>query len=283
MKNFELSSFVKIKGIGAASGLLYDDQIITLISDDSDVLYRYDLSTETFSKTSLRPDGKFLESIPKPEKSDFESITEHNGTIYIFGSGSSPKRNKLIKTKAGNEEVLQELSLTDFYDKLKSTAAISDEDFNIEGAIVRDHRLLLFNRGNGPNGKNGVFEILYWEDENDQQIRFYPISLPEIQNVPFGFTDAIQLDDKIYFIGSAESGGSTYHDGDVLGSMIGILDAYTLELKTTQIITSEHKIEGIALYCNDENGLSFLLCEDSDDGGEETEVFFVRIINNMVA
>lgn len=278
MKDYKLTSFAKIKGLGAASGLLFDgDQTITLVSDDSDVLYHYNLKEKTLTKTNLRKDRQLLELRPKSEKSDFESITKFKNDIYIFGSGSSPKRNKLIILRDCLENNLQEISLSNFYDILKKSTNTADEDFNIEGAIVRENSVLLFNRGNGPSGKNGIFKVTNWMEESSQQIEFYPIPLPKIKDVPFGFTDAIEVGNKIYFLASAESGGSTYYDGDVLGSLIGILDTHTFELKQTQIITSEHKFEGIALYTKNEEKISFLLCEDSDDGGLETEVFLWKL------
>lgn len=275
MNKYKLKPFIQLSGIGAASGLLYEKEKLLLVSDEGDVLYEYHIENQTLSKISLRSDGQLLESKPKAEKFDFESITKLGEEMLIFGSGSAVNRNLLVKLNKENQ--VEEIDLTDFYNQLKVSAHLSDEDFNIEGAIAQQNLLLLFNRGNGPNAQNGIFKVENWQEFNNLQIEFISVPLPMIENVPFGFTDAIQLDDEIYFLASAEAGGSTYHDGEVLGSLLGVIDTNTFELKFTQLISQEHKFEGIALYEQTESELSFLLCEDADDGGDETEIFLLVV------
>lgn len=277
MKDYSLTSFIEIDGFGAASGLLFEQGKLKIISDDSEVLYIYDLIEETLSKVSLREDGELIELQEKSLKPDYESITRLGKEILIFGSGSSPNRNIFAKLRDDKPETVEIISLIDLYKQIKTTLDIADEDFNIEGVIASEEQLLLFNRGNGPNAQNGVVKVLHWKEGEAIQVSFLPIALPIINEVPFGFTDAIQIEDKIYFLAAAEAGGSTYHDGEVLGSIIGRLDAITFELIDTQQISNEHKFEGIVLFEKVENEISFLLCEDPDDGGSSTEIFKLDI------
>lgn len=261
-----------MSGIGAASGLIYENGILFLVSDDSDVLYSYTIEKNCLKKISLLESGELLENRPKPEKSDYECITQDENNFYIFGSGSTPIRNRLaVVSKKDLSVTLQ--SLDSFYGSLKITGSVDDENFNIEGAIVFNSSLFLFNRGNGPQRKNGIFEISHWQKEEKRRVYFHPVQLPAIQNSAFGFTDAIMVEDKIYFLAAAEAVASTYEDGEILGSIIGRMDFKTLTVEFTEFITEKHKLEGITLYRKEKIHLHFLVCEDPDDGGMESGVF----------
>lgn len=273
MKYHNLTTCAKIKGFGAASGLLYQNNKLLLISDDSEVLYKYDIESKELTKHSLRKDEQLLEAVEKTKKSDFESITIYKNKIMVFGSGSAPNRNKVVELDKRSLIVTQEKDTSKFYQSIQRQTVISQENFNIEGVIANDEYLLLFNRGNGPNSINGIFKIKNWQEKSAQEISFIEVLLPKVEGVPYGFTDAIQVKHKIYFLASAESGRSTYEDGEILGSIIGILDAKTFKHQATQEITKKHKFEGIALYKQNPDEISFLLCEDPDDGGSETEIF----------
>lgn len=277
MKEFTFTLIAIVNGIGAASGLLYEQDKLKIVSDDSEVLYVYDLKEEELAKISLREDGKLIELQEKALKPDYESITRLENEILIFGSGSSSNRNILAKIKDTKPNSVEITPLDEFYDKLRKVTGVGEEDFNIEGAIAKRDLLLLFNRGNGPNAKNGIFRIKNWQASENIEIEFIPIQLPVIADVPFGFTDAIQVGEEVYFLASAETGGSTYHDGEVLGSIIGILDGKTFELKTTKQITNKHKLEGIVLYEKTEDSFVFLLCEDPDDGGSSAKLFKLEL------
>lgn len=277
MKEFTFTLIAIVNGIGAASGLLYEQDKLKIVSDDSEVLYVYDLKEEVLAKISLREDGKLIELQEKALKPDYESITRLENEILIFGSGSSSNRNILAKIKDTKPNSVEITPLDEFYDKLRKVTGVGEEDFNIEGAIAKRDLLLLFNRGNGPNAKNGIFRIKNWQASENIEIEFIPIQLPVIADVPFGFTDAIQVGEEVYFLASAETGGSTYHDGEVLGSIIGILDGKTFELKTTKQITNKHKLEGIVLYEKTEDSFVFLLCEDPDDGGSNAKLFKLEL------
>ncbi len=45
------------------------------------------------------------------------------------------------------------------------------------------------------------------------------------------FTDAILVEDKIYFLATAEDTTSTYDDGEILGSIIGRMDSKTFKIR----------------------------------------------------
>lgn len=266
MENFQLQLFLKILGIGSASGILYLNQSLFIISDNSTYLYEYKIENDTLQKHTLVENPQ--ENIPKKEKLDFEVLAQKNNKLHILGSGSKEKRNKKIKYNIENQKVKSK-DISKLYQKCIKKANINEEDLNIEGCVIHQHITLFFQRGNGAQGKNGIFII-----ENKRKVKdFVSIKLPKIQNIEATFTDAILVDDKIYFLAAVENSNSTYNDGEILGTFLGILDFKKLELEKTILISEKNKFEGIAFYQQSNSELEFLVCEDADNEVLESLIY----------
>ena len=97
--------------------------------------------------------------------------------------------------------------------------------------------------------------------------------LPKIKGVRTSFTDAVLVDNKIYFLATAENTQSTYDDGEVLGSIIGRIDLETMKIDFTKKISSTNKFEGISIFKKDNNKIEFLLCEDTDSDIQESIIY----------
>ncbi len=270
MTDFQLQTFATISGLGAASGIIYLNENIYLISDNSGFLYKYEISSKNLYKFPILENAK--ENIIKKDKPDFESITLNDNKFYIFGSGSTKKREIRVKFDLENNEASTK-DVSDLYNKLKKKAEFTDDDLNIEGAFYQNENLYLFNRGNGDNSLNGIF-IYNKEFEN---VIFKKFMLPVINNVETSFTDAIVLENKIYFLACAENTSNTYDDGEIYGSIIGIINIETLELIQTLQITHNQKFEGLTLYSKYENEINFLLCEDNDTEELVSNIYMLKI------
>ena len=268
MENFTLQLQFQITGIGSASGLIYKDNSLFVISDNSSFLYEYDVREKELTKIPLLENGQ--ENIPKKNKFDFESIAIKGNKLHILGSGSTSKREKRLTYHLETKEVIEK-SLSKLYQNLKQTASISDDELNIEGAIFCDKNWLLFQRGNGANSRNGVFKINSLKTEFDAE--FIEVLLPKIKHIETSFTDAILVEDKIYFLATAEDTTSTYDDGEILGSVIGRMDSKTFKIEFTQKISDSHKFEGVTLYSKTETEIQFLICEDNDTAVLETNIY----------
>jgi hypothetical protein len=273
MEKFTLELQFQIAGIGSASGLIYKDNSLFIISDNSSFLYDYRIQEKELHRIKLF--DKIQENIPKIDKYDFECITQKGNEFYLFGSGSTPNRNKRISYNLISKKI-KEKDLSAIYGKLKQTASISYDDLNIEGSLFHNEKWYLFQRGNGAQSKNGIFIL----DKEGNDIRFFPIPLPKIQNMEATFTDAILVEDKIYFLAAVENTVSTYDDGEVLGSFIGALSVDTFELTFTQKISETHKFEGLTLYVNSKENIEFLLCEDKDTETLETDIYKLTLDKN---
>ena len=273
MQNITLDTFCQISGIGAASGLFFKYDTLFIISDNSTFLYQYNLLEQKLQKIKLLDNSQ--DSILKKDKLDFESITFNNNKLYLFGSGSTSKREKRISYNIETKEI-KEKNLKKLYQKLKTTATISDEDLNLEGAFYSNQKWFFFQRGNGSESKNGIFIV-----DAKKNIQFVPVSLPKIDTVEATFTDAILVENSIYFLAAAENTTSTYNDGEIAGSLFGQMNCQTLEVHFTEIISRENKFEGLTLYSNSIDKIEFLLCEDNDTESLETTIYKLTVNTNQ--
>lgn len=272
MNNFQLQVYLHILGIGSASGLLYHDNSLFIISDNSSFLYEYHLENNSLEKHPLNE--KPQENILKKDKPDFESITKKGNKIIILGSGSTENRNKIISYHLLQKKIIN----SDFkipFETLKKSASLSDDELNIEGFVVLFDKTLFFQRGNSSKAQNGIF--IY--NENDYSTVFKPIILPKINNIEATFTDAVLVNDKIYILASVENTNSTYEDGEILGTFLGKLNAVDFSLENTVLLSTKNKFEGITLLQQTETEIEFLLCEDNDTSIQESTIYKLKINN----
>jgi len=153
MEKFQLSLLFKIIGIGSASGLVYHQDKLYIISDNSSFLYEYSITNQNLNKIALVYNPQ--ENIAKKDKPDFESISILKNKLYILGSGSTENRNKVVKYNLSSKKC-NEKDLGIIFQDIKTQLQIKDEELNIEGLIQHNKILYLFQRGNGTNSKNGI-------------------------------------------------------------------------------------------------------------------------------
>ena len=271
MEKFTLELLFQIIGIGSASGLIYKDNSLLIIGDNSGFLYEYQMDSKILKRHPLLENP--TENTLKKDKADFEAITHFGDSLYVFGSGSTEKRNKMIQVNATDKKIIATNDLTDLYAVMQNFGEIKPEDFNLEGAIYNGESWFLLNRGNGSSNKNVLFTIEGKNLTNDFSILSNDYKLPKIKGVRSSFTDAILVDNSIYFLATAEDTESTYDDGEVLGSLIGSINLKTMKIDFTQKISSTHKFEGLTLYANSKERIEFLLCEDKDTEVLETDIY----------
>lgn len=256
MEKIQLLAFLTIHGIGAASGIVYHNDSLFIVSDNSGYLFEQRLDSNQLIKHPLVQNASV--TIEKKYKPDFESITLKDNKLHVFGSGSTQNRNRHVVFDLDTNKSTEN-DFTEIYKKLKTQATISDDDLNIEGALYHNDNLHLFQRGNGINAHNGIFVL-----DSNETAKYHRVKLPKIKHVETSFTDAILFENKIYFLAAAEDTVSTYDDGEVLGTIMGIMNLNTFEIEKTIQLTSKHKLEGLTVFEKDKTGVTFLLCEDND-------------------
>ena len=280
MHKFTLELLFQIIGIGSASGLLHRENALFLISDNSSVLYEYNIQNEqldTYPLLEGAADPAKQKNIPKKIKPDFESIAVFGEDCYIFGSGSTENRNKMVHFNTNTKEKVAEVDVTDLYLVMQNFGNIKADEFNIEGAIYTGEKWFLFNRGNGESRKNGIFTVSGKNLTDDFSVLYNSYTLPAIKGIQSSFTDAVQVRDKIYFLSTVENTASTYEDGIVYGSFIGRIDIEKMKIDFTQKISSKHKFEGLSVYTEEEKSIEFYLCEDNDTNTLESNIYKLTI------
>lgn len=271
MNKFSLELLFQIIGIGSASGLIHKDNTLLIIGDNSGFLYEYNIATSDLNHHALIENP--LANIPKKQKPDFEAIASDANNVYVFGSGSTENRNKMVTVDRKSKKIIQTADLTNLYLSMQSFGNITPENFNIEGVVYDGETWYFFQRGNGKKGKNGVFSVQSKNLEEDFAILYNEFDLPKIKGIQASFTDAVLVGGDIYFLASAENSASTYTDGEVVGSLIGNLNLETMEIGKTKVITETHKFEGITLFENTKTNITFLLCEDNDTDTLESGIY----------
>ncbi|WP_313804193.1 DUF6929 family protein [Flavobacterium sp.] len=275
MHKFTLELLCQIIGIGSASGLLFKNNHVLIVGDNSSFLYDYNLERKTLEEFPLAEVPQ--KNIAKKEKPDYEAITEFEGKIYIFGSGSKENRMQMLQVDATTKAIETTTDLSDLYLSMQTFANLPQDDLNIEGVVRNADEWFFFNRGNGALGKNIVFTVQGKNLTEEFNLITNEYKLPKIKGIRTSFTDAALIEDKIYFLATAENTESTYNDGEVLGSIIGRIDSKTMKIDFTKKITETQKFEGLTLYKETDKTISFLLCEDNDTEELKADIFVLTI------
>ncbi len=276
-----------LKDVKSASGLEVLDNTLYAIGDNSPWLYKINAKFKIEARKAIAS-VKGLEDgvIPKANKPDFEAMAvaeKKNGKEFlIFGSGSkSPQRDRLARIRLENGEV-QNYSLEGFYKKLRQATQLDSESLNIEGAIIKDEYLYLFNRGENLILKYKLEELENYlaGKEESPEPETYLMKLPEIRGIKAGFSGATLIPDKdiVLFTASVENTENWIADGEVLGSFVGMISLKKLRngLKPDCERLTENgkplnvKVESLAVfYPALNNDLRLLLVTDSDGGDSE--------------
>ena len=276
MNRFTIELLFHIIGIGSASGLFLKNNSLYVIGDNSSYFYEYELKSSTLKRYAL---SKYpAENIKKEIKPDFEALASYGDSFYLFGSGSRANRIKMIQLNSATKEKTSVFDLSTLYKSMQALAGLTAKNFNIEGVVYTGDTWYFFNRGNGNSGRNIVFTIHGNDLDGNAKITFSELKLPAIKGIRAGFTDAINVGGKLYFLATAENTNSTYNDGEISGSMIGCIDTKTMEVLFTEEISDRHKFEGLTLQYDSQNELSFLLCEDSDSDQLEADIYLLKLI-----
>lgn len=272
MKKYLLTSWLKIAGIVAASGIGYENNELILVSDNGNAMYHYFVSNDSLAKYSL--DGEPLnDNMKKAAKLDLESVAIVDNTWYAFGSGSTEKRNSGFMFNKFSK-FSTTIDLTGLYSEMKSFSDLTTNDFNIEGVTTYNDDWLFINRGNGPKNANYIFVVQGKNLIDDFNIYYFEFDLPKINNVQSGFSDATVINNTLYFIATAEDELSTFNDGAIKGSLFGAIDLKKMKLLFTEKISDTHKFEGITVLEQNKKNVVFALCEDSDDAKNTEAVIY---------
>ncbi len=254
--------------VRAGSGLCRWGERLVVVQDDVNALALIDDRTGVVTPLLLPADvdgrRQFSERRGnKASKLDLEAcVVLPDGRLLAIGSGSTAARERLVVVD--HEQRVRVVDGEALYEQLRARADFAGSELNLEGAVVVDRRLRLFQRGNGavlagraPANAVGDLELsvfLSWLDGAGPPPRLaavLQVDLGEVNGVAFGFTDATALPDgSVVFLAGAEDSPDTYRDGAVLGAKVGLLDAERVVLAEIFDASGQPtplKLEGLAL------------------------------------
>ncbi|MGV1006381.1 MAG: DUF6929 family protein [Candidatus Nanopelagicales bacterium] len=289
----------------AASGMAWVGERLAVIQDDANFVALVAPTTGVTRAVALPrgPGDKRLFDQTrgtKHLKHDFEAcFVQPFGAgheLIAFGSGTESPRERILSVlfdAAGEVTAVNVLAAGPFYEHLRARTDFSGSELNLEGAVLRGERVLLFQRGNGaPTPDRAAVNAIGEVDLADltaylggsgpipQLVEARRYDLGCIGAVPYTFTDAtLAPSGAIRFVGSAEDSENAVLDGQLLGTIIGEItasgDVRSVVLTGRSGAPTRAKAEGIAGDPDDPTRLWLVV--DPDDPARPSELLEVRL------
>lgn len=209
----------------------------------------------------------------KKLKKDLESLIDlGRGRLVAFPSGSKRRRHRGALVSLTGSGRLRGSAQVDFRPLMDILGELVP-DLNIEGGFVRGSRLVLLQRGNGRAAFNAVVKMRLKAFERGMRTgewRKSKLGL-KVKLAPLGkwgktrltFTDGFCLDGRAYYASAAEAGDDVYADGEVRGSVVGILRKGAVAVPLARL--AKEKIEGLAPGRRAKGKLELFAVTDADD------------------
>lgn len=299
--------------VRAASGLCWWRNRLAVISDDASFLGFVDPATGLTDPITLphAPDGRRQFDTTrgnKPDKLDLECVIAVGEQLVALGSDCGLAVRRHAVTLDHEEGVPKIIAVPRLYEALRRTG-IGRGHLNLEGATVFDRTVVLGNRGGdvGDDGQPTIDAIAQLPERalldllDDPErapvpdIAWRRIELGLLDGAPLHVTELAVVGERLVFAATAEATTSAYDDGQVTGSVIGVVlgfpDTAHLHSAHWARVVDENgapltaKIEG--LVGADDTG-RLLAAIDADDparpsellevvlDGPRSEAFFLR-------
>jgi hypothetical protein len=294
----EVLSFRDLPLLSSGSGMVLWEGKLYMVGDDAPTLVAFSPKGDFLERYGLFVEHLHRHRIPKDQKPDLESLflatVQGEPTLFAFGSGSKhPQRDVLLQFPLQMQGGMKLHTLTPFYDRLSLAMGIGREQLNLEGSLLVDDALLLFNRGT-----NTVIRLswpLFLQHlagalaAEALPLEIFRLQLPKIREKEARFSGACQLpgSSKILFTATVEDTDNWIDDGEVLGSFIGLFDSAQLSealtpdawlLADAQGQALAEKLESLAVLEQHANGLLLLAVADNDAGS--SRLFRLRLRTN---
>ena len=243
--------------VRAGSGLVRVGDRLAVIQDDAAFVALVDPETGLADSLPLPPDDDGRRQFGtargnKHRKYDLEACVALPAVgrtdavrLLGFGSGSMPRREHVLVATlphAAADLARAEVALVHapaLYAALRAEPAFAGSELNVEGATLVGERVRLFGRGNGAT-REGVAAVSATCDLDAAALLAYlagtgPVpalhavrayDLGTIEDTALAFTDACLLPDgTLLYSAAAERSPNVVDDGEVVGSVLGLLAA----------------------------------------------------------
>ena len=221
----------------------------------------------------------------KPDLETVCSLVTASGTVLLgLPSGSSANRMTGFAQPLDATGMLSgEPRPVDCRPLLDAIDAEFDPEVNLEGAAaLGDEFVFLLRSSTGQNHVATLSTRAVQEDIAAGHLssraleRIEPCDLGELDGTPLGFSDAAVMGDRLLFTASAEATTSAYHDGEVVGSVVGTLGPGCTAIDVHRFDAVE-KVEGLAVADRIGSELVLWLVTDDDQPDKAARLLEARI------
>lgn len=268
--------------VSAASGLVCLNSTMYVIADD-------ELHLGVFSTVDREP-GRLIRQFDghlpdekaarKRQKPDLEALTLlpafagfPHGALLTIGSGSRPNRRRGALISVDLSGAIAGAPRNVDLSAILIPLADAFTEVNVEGAVVVDDELRLFQRGNKRHADNtimryplaAVIEVVTGRRSDAlRPMTIDKFDLGHVGGVPLCFTDATPLPGgAMVFSAVAEDTDDAFNDGACVGAAIGIVENDG-RLRFVRQLDRPYKVEGIHAQLAG-NRLDLLAVTDADD------------------
>jgi len=263
--------------LAAASGMVVRGNRLCVVADDAHCLALFALDDPAPGKLIGLIEGDLPRDAARRKrvKPDFEILMALPCTagdrLLALGSGSTAQRMRgaiIDLPPRGEAPGVRPIDLQPLFAALAPLVP----EINLEGAVLCDDRLLLFNRGNMQFPASHILEVALADLLRAAVLDGGPVTasvraelaLPMLSGVPLTVTDACRLENgHILLSAVAEATADSYADGALMGAAIVELDGQ-FNVLAVEPLDPPIKVEGIAARAT-EDGLHLLCVTDADD------------------
>jgi hypothetical protein len=226
----------------------------------------------------------------KHDKLDLEACVAVGDELWAFGSGSTPARERIAvigyTTRLHDAGPLyrrlrEELSGPTAAESFRAPPVV-----NIEGACVVGKELWLFHRGNtGPHDPGPMVmrfakaAFARWLESTaplPEVDGATPYDLGTIDGVRLGFTDAVAVGARVFYLAAAEASPNAIDDGEVLASQLGVIEGDRVRAAVLEVDGRPLKAEGLAFDPTDPR--KAWLAIDPDDPERPSQLYQVELL-----
>jgi hypothetical protein len=278
--------------VRAASGLAMVGGRLAVIQDDAAFIGFVD-DRVTAVPLPRGADGRrrFEEALGnKQDKLDLEACVAVGEELWAFGSGSTPMREKIAvigyTTRLHDGRPLYRRIREELSGPSAADSFMVPPQVNIEGVAVVNKELWLFHRGNtGPHDAGPtVFRINFeafrrWlasESALPDIDHVASFELGTVDGVRLGFTDAVAVGARVFYLAAAERAANAIDDGPVLACHLGVIDGDDVRAAVLEIDGMPAKAEGLAFDPN--NPRHGWVSIDPDDTEQPAKLYEIELV-----
>ncbi|MBA2539698.1 MAG: hypothetical protein H0V17_08695 [Deltaproteobacteria bacterium] len=268
--------------VRAASGLAFSGGRLVVIQDDAAFIATVGRDEVAAIALPRGAGGRRRFEVAlgnKQDKLDLEACVAVGEEIWAFGSGSSDMRERIAVIGYATQIVDASGLYRKIHDELGGA-------INLEGAASVGDELWLFHRGNTGPDDHGPATIRFDRAAMSKWLQGLgavpsiidstPYDLGAIGGVQLGFTDAVGVGGRVFYLAAAEASPNAIDDGAVSGSQLGVIDGNVVRAASLEHDGTPLKAEGIAF--DPANPQHAWISVDPDDVDQPASLYEVELV-----